>query len=422
MPSELGILQDWRDSYWQSQVTKLTSNLQVPGNLPDPYYWWEAGAMFGSLIDYWYYTGDDTYNKITMQAMLHQVGPDQDYQPPNQTKSLGNDDQAFWGLAAMSAAEQKFPNPPADTDISWLALAQAVFNTQDAEWDNETCGGGLRWQKVSFNVGYDYKNTITNGAFFNLAARLGYYTHNESYLEAATRSWDWCESVGLIGGDYKFPDGTWVDDDCHRKNTLTFSYNAGVFLLGASVMFNQTEGDTRAKWRQRIEGIISGAGAFFDNNVMVEIACEATQNCNTDQLSFKAYLSRWMAASTKMAPFIEPEISNLLQTSAKAAAASCSGGEDGVTCGTRWNIGSYDGTYGVGQQMSALEVVQGLLIDDVAGPVSNTTGGTSKGDPTAGTGPKHGPGAAPEPITTSDRAGAGILTALVLSGIVGGTA
>ena len=35
---------------------------QTPGLLPQPYYWWEAGAMFGSLIDYWYYTGDGTYN------------------------------------------------------------------------------------------------------------------------------------------------------------------------------------------------------------------------------------------------------------------------------------------------------------------------------------------------------------------------
>jgi len=155
---------------------------------------------------------------------------------------------------------------------------------------------------------------------------------------------------------------------------------------------------------------------------MVEIACESTQNCNTDQLSFKAYLSRWMAASTKMAPFIEPKISTYLQTSAKAAAASCSGGTDGVTCGTQWNIGRYDGTYGVGQQMSALEVVQGLLIDQVAGPVSNTTGGTSRGDPSAGTGPKHGPNAAPRVISTADKAGAGILTAMVLSGIIGGTA
>lgn len=28
----------------------------VPGNLPDPYYWWEAGGMFGHMVDYWYCT------------------------------------------------------------------------------------------------------------------------------------------------------------------------------------------------------------------------------------------------------------------------------------------------------------------------------------------------------------------------------
>lgn len=45
--------------------------------------------------------------------MLWQVGPDQDYMPPNQTKDEGNDDQGFWGMAAMSAAELDYPiNPP----------------------------------------------------------------------------------------------------------------------------------------------------------------------------------------------------------------------------------------------------------------------------------------------------------------------
>lgn len=59
----------------------------VPGNLPQPYFWWEAGAMFGALIDYWYYTGDDQYNAIVTQGLLHQVGPNNDFMPPNQTKT-----------------------------------------------------------------------------------------------------------------------------------------------------------------------------------------------------------------------------------------------------------------------------------------------------------------------------------------------
>ena len=49
---------------------------QTPGVLPNPpYYWWEAGGMFNSLIDYWYYTGDSTYNNITVQGVVFQAGP-----------------------------------------------------------------------------------------------------------------------------------------------------------------------------------------------------------------------------------------------------------------------------------------------------------------------------------------------------------
>jgi len=80
---------------------------QIPGLLPQPptgYYWWEAGAMFGALIEYWYYTGDTTYNDVTTQAMQFQVGEDNDYEPRNQSSSLGNDDQSFWAFAAMTAA------------------------------------------------------------------------------------------------------------------------------------------------------------------------------------------------------------------------------------------------------------------------------------------------------------------------------
>lgn len=64
------------------------------------------------MIDYWHYTGDTTYNDIVTQAMLFQTGPNRDYMPPNVTASLGNDDQGFWGMSAMLAAEVNFPNPP----------------------------------------------------------------------------------------------------------------------------------------------------------------------------------------------------------------------------------------------------------------------------------------------------------------------
>lgn len=209
----------------------------TPGNLPDPYFWWECGAMFNALIDYWYYTGDDQYNKITTQAMEHQIGEYNAFMPPNQTKTLGNDDQAFWGMAAMSAAENKLPDLPGGKP-SWLSLAQAVFNTQYKRWDTATCGGGLKWQIFSFNNGYNYKNTISNGCFFNIAARLYKYLGNQTYADWAEKAWEWELAVGLMTPDYHYYDGTDDLKNCSDLQKIQWTYNAGVHMAGAAAMWN----------------------------------------------------------------------------------------------------------------------------------------------------------------------------------------
>lgn len=208
----------------------------IPGNLPEPYFWWEAGAAFGAMLDYYYYTGDPTYNEVTTQALLAQVGPNNDYMPPNQTKTEGNDDQGFWALAAMTAAEQRFPNPPADQP-QWLALAQAVFNSQALRWDTTSCAGGLKWQIFAFNNGYNYKNSISNGCFFNIGARLAVYTGNQTYADWAEKTWDWVNRVGLMSPQYQVYDGTDDNKNCSELNHIQWTYNAGVYLLGAANMY-----------------------------------------------------------------------------------------------------------------------------------------------------------------------------------------
>jgi mannan endo-1,6-alpha-mannosidase len=198
--------------------------------------------MFNSFVDYWYYTGDDTYNAITTQALQHQIGDYNAFMPPNQTKTLGNDDQAFWGMAAMAAAENKFPDSTDPKQPSWLALAQAVFNTQVVRWDPTTCGGGLRWQIFSFNNGYDYKNTISNGCFFNIASRLAKYTGNTTYSDWAEKMWDWELSVGLMSDQYHYFDGTDDKQNCTTVNHIQWTYNAAVHMAGAAAMWNVVSG------------------------------------------------------------------------------------------------------------------------------------------------------------------------------------
>ncbi|CAM9018841.1 unnamed protein product [Wickerhamomyces anomalus] len=141
------------------------------GLFTEPYYWWESGGAWGSLLDYWWYTDDDQYNDLIKEALLSQVGQKWDYVPLNQSTTEGNDDQAFWGMAVMAAAERNFSNPPED-DPQWLYLAQAVFNTMAYRWDDEECAGGLRWQIFKWNSGYDYKNTVSNGCFFPSCCKI----------------------------------------------------------------------------------------------------------------------------------------------------------------------------------------------------------------------------------------------------------
>jgi mannan endo-1,6-alpha-mannosidase len=348
-----------------------------------------------------------------MQALLWQVGPNQDYMTPNQTKTTGNDDQGFWGMAAMSAAECNFPNPPKDQP-QWLALAQAVFNTQVPRWDMTTCSGGLRWQVFTFNNGYNYKNSISNGAFFNLASRLAKYTGNDTYAHWAETVWDWTRHVNLLDENYYVYDGS--DDllNCTEVNRIQWTYNAGAYLLGVANMWSITNGS--AKWQSALDGMIRGLDVFFpDNEVMQEVACENNGKCDVDQLSFKAYLARWMAATTKLVPYTYPAIMAKLGPSAQAAAAQCSGGDNGCTCGLRWSMGAtWDGSYGIGQEMAALEVIQSNLIQRVAAPVTNTTGGTSPGNYAAGTKASVDPNGNIRPVTKGDCVGAGILTTFVI--------
>ena len=72
-------------------------------------------------------------------------------------------------------------------------------------------------------------------------------------------------------------------------------------------------------------------------------------------------------------------------------------------------------------QMQALSVIGSTLITDSMAPLSAKTGGTSKSDPNAGSNTDADPTANRKPITTKDRAGAGILTIMVIVGVVAGS-
>ncbi|CCF55655.1 hypothetical protein KAFR_0A02170 [Kazachstania africana CBS 2517] len=380
------------------------------GMFSSPYYWWEAGGAFGTLLDFWYFMDNDTYNDEILAAMVYQAGNDWDYIPLNQSTTEGNDDQAFWGIAAMTAAERNFTNPASD-EPQWLYLAQAVFNTMALRWDTDSCGGGLRWQIFTWNSGYDYKNSVSNGALFHLAARLARYTGNDSYVDWAEKVYNWMEDTGFIttGNTLYVYDGASTEDNCSSVTKYQWTYNQGLILSGAAYLYNYSESSL---WYNRTMTALSSSGVFLNNSIMCEAACQPAGTCDTDQRSFKAYFARFLGVTAQLVPSTRTQIMTWMNASAYAVAESCSGGTDGHTCGLNWFLGSWDGYYGLGEQMSALEVLVNTRALDKPGPYNSTNGGSSQGDGAAGT-ETTATNLAPLNITGGSKAAAAIITAVI---------
>lgn len=343
-------------------------------DLPQPYYWWQCGAFMGSMLDYSHYTGDASYDPTIARALLAQVGPNKDFMLPSHYGQEGNDDQAMWGFSVMAAAERNFPQPDA-AEPSWLDLSANLWNSLVSRWDTTACNGGMLWQIFASNPnGLDYKNSVSNGGLFQLSARLARATGNQTYLAWAEKVWDWTQAVGMIDENFLVKDGASSKENCSKINPLAFSYTTGIYLYGAAVMTDITGSPL---WLERTSRLLEASKFFFSpyenaTNIMYEAPCEHVGTCNTDMRSFKGYLSRFIYASSVLVPSLVPTVNELLGTSAIAAAQACTGGADGTTCGQKWWVGGFDGQMGLGEEMCALETIQGLLAGQATAPLKGS--------------------------------------------------
>ncbi|CCH46054.1 Mannan endo-1,6-alpha-mannosidase [Wickerhamomyces ciferrii] len=386
----------------------------VVGMFQAPYYWWEAGHAWGGVLDYWYYCQNDSVEDVLYSSLMAQRGNNNDFIPKNQSTTEGNDDQGFWGIFVMSAAERNFTEPK-DKDVpDWLSMSQAVYNTMWERWDSDSCSGGLRWQIFTWNSGYDHKNTVSNACLFQMASRLARFTGNDSYVETAETVYQWLiDTQFVVDGDKAYVyDGADISNNCSDIVKLEWSYNYGLLIGGAAYLYNYTESDD---WLQKLTSLVNGAKDFFKDDIMYERACQGADNCNNDQRSFKAVFSRALGMTTRLVPSLYDEIRPLLESSAEAAAKSCSGGSDGVTCGLDWTKGSWDNKYGLGEQMCALEIFNSLLAPESPAPYNHENEGVGQGNVDAG---KDSDSTSLDrsdlKIETKDRAGAAIVTAICL--------
>lgn len=271
-----------------------------------------------------------------------------------------------------------------------------------------------------------------------MGARLARYTDNSTYYSWAFDTYSWLKSVQYIDAEYNVHDGGHVQNNCTDINRAQFSYNAALLLQGAAFMYNYTaehsdnttmSGAEATFWKTEVTNMLEGTiRVFFPDGIAKEPACEDVGTCTSDMLSFKGFVARWMAMTTQLAPFTRDTILPVLRTSAQAAVKTCTGGDSGRMCGFKWHQDTWDGTTGAGHQMNALATLMSLLVTnneatasggDGGAPVTNATGGTSAGDVAGGYGEKPWERKI-TPITTADRAGAGILTVLLIGSFTGG--
>jgi mannan endo-1,6-alpha-mannosidase len=344
---------------------------------PQPWFWWLSGNGWNGLLDYTVFTGDTTYQEDLLSALNKNVGEKYDFAPAAQASWEANDDQVYWVYNSLTAMEHNFEALPcaaaADGTCqnSWEAISVNAFNLFTSRWNADigTCNGGLKWQYNPSVAGYYYKNSVTNGGFFQTAARLArYQPSNPDFASWANKIWDWSTSVGLVSADFHVSDGTSDQNgaNCSTLNQDQWSYTIASYMHGAAHMYAASADGSAEKsaWESRVQGLVAAAKSTFfgpnsgNPNVMFEQKCELSKACTTDQTSFKSSLARWMAMTAVLVPSTSDAITELLEASAKGAVATC--GENNA-CGSQWYVGEFNGQSDFGVQLSALEIVQGLL-------------------------------------------------------------
>ena len=477
------VIQGMLDYFPYAKQIGLTGGSDVTGGVPgmpqEPYYWYEGGVATSALVEWATLTGNDTFTDYILDSITFQGGDDKNFMTNNQTSVEGNDDEAMWGLTAMQAAERNFTRanssyPP------WLYYAQSTFSSMASRWDTSGCNGGVRWQIYPWNSGYNYKNSVSNGALFNLAARLSRFTNNATYVHWADRIWDWMEDTGqtcsqgdgecrlLTYGNstseepsewkIRVLDGASMDQNCSEVTVYEWTYNQGMMISGAAYLYNQTKDQ---KWWDRVQGLWSrtvtplpsgdgsvffGNNAWSENSVLYEPACmtlgaTGRLTCTNDQRCFRAVFTQLIGNTMHMLPGAKNLMWSKMSTTAQAASFSCDGGYDGHTCGLNWTHSGYDGNSGLGEQISALGAFNAILapaksriyrasdLPDVYKP-SNSSGGDGQVESSQGAVYGFGDAGSSNKTVTAhkldigggDKAGAGVLTAVVVLFLIGSSA
>lgn len=299
----------------KSTASKIAHELRskAPSSILYPitnYWWWESAIVTDAFLTYGLLTGDTQYEEAARDTLTSQAGPANDFMNPE--LATGNDDQAWWALAALTAGK-KTP--------AFVSATQNVFAAQKKRWQGATCGGGLKWGIVEGGHGWNYRSTITQGLFALLSAELEKGTPDADVSSWAARAYDWAVASGLIDAEFNVLDGlgdqkTGGRMGCEAPVTARWSYNAGIFLQAAAVIAASTGNKT---WVDHTDGLLTAAiRNFVQNGQLYEPNCQSRGSCNADQQSFRGILARCLGSTAVLMPGLKDEIVGVLDSAARA--------------------------------------------------------------------------------------------------------
>lgn len=158
------------------------------------------------------------------------------------------------------------------------------------------------------------------------------------------------------------------------------------------------------------------------NGIISDQVCEASDQCYKDANDplFKGLTISWLMDIALIIPDLKATILPHIQTTALGAAKACSG-ESKNACGGRFYT-AYDNQASMENQISGVEVISAAMLNFLksdAVPVNVKSGGNSSSSAKPGGGDTDASLPVYKAITTGDKAGAGILTVIFVTGLLG---
>jgi predicted alpha-1,6-mannanase (GH76 family) len=312
--------------------------------------WWTSANELTTTIDYMQVTGDTQFEGDLANSLVSA--------PRTNPGFLDGyyDDEGWWALAWIDAYDLT-------QDPKYLTAATSIFTDMTTGWDNDTCGGGIWWDKA-----HSSKNAIANELFLSVAAhlynRVTDPAQKATILVWANKEWTWFSQSGMINSQNLINDGLNLST-CKNNGDVTWSYNQGV-ILGGLVEYNKAAPNTtlittaQAIASATLTNLTDAQGVLHD---------KATEPAfggggGTDGQQFKGVFMRNLMALNNAYP--DPSYAKFFDTNADSIWSNSQG--PGYTFGQDWS-GPVD--------VHVTSMMQGSALDAIiaaASAQSSTTG------------------------------------------------